>query len=182
MNALRPMNFVAPVALIALLGTGCQVQNSNKPVESSSSATSPATSLQSLPSLEDTRNQIQGAIENLGQQLTALVPGIDWKWYQEDSGAGCSGTAYQGSDGQMILLRNYVSNIPIPDDKWTQAMDLAQRTAQSLGVQSLTVFKDAPNDHDVQFSNDTGTTLRFGSRASVLITGGTGCRLPARLR
>lgn len=59
---------------------------------------------------------------------------------------------------------------------------MAQQAASSLGATELTVFKDYPNDHDLQFTSDTGTTLRFGSQAAALITGSTGCRLPSKYK
>lgn len=68
-------------------------------------------------------------------------------------------------------MRGYVSDTPIPEQNWKQAYDLAQQAAISVGATNLTVFKDAPNDHDVQFTSDTGTTLRFGSQAAALISG-----------
>lgn len=78
-------------------------------------------------------------------------------------------------------MPNYVSEAPIPEQDWKQAYDIAHRVvaAKLGGAPTVTVFKDAPSDHDVQFSGDTGTTLRVGPRAAALITGGTGCRLPA---
>ncbi|OBJ97354.1 hypothetical protein A5638_14315 [Mycolicibacterium fortuitum] len=78
------------------------------------------------------------------------------------------------------MLRNYVSDNPIPEQNWKQAADLAQQAASSLGATELTVFKDHPNNHDLQFTSDTGTTLRIGSQAAALITGSTGCRLPSK--
>ena len=79
-------------------------------------------------------------------------------------------------------MAKYVSDVPIPDANWKQAYDIASQAAHTLGASTATVFKDAPNDHDVQFSGDTGTILRIGSQAAALITGSTGCRLPASKR
>ncbi|QNJ96275.1 hypothetical protein HZU40_22425 [Mycolicibacterium fluoranthenivorans] len=47
---------------------------------------------------------------------------------------------------------------------------MAQRTAHSIGATNASGFKDGPNNHDLHFASETGTTLRFGSQASALLT------------
>ena len=140
-------------------------------------ASQAAASLTSLPSLEDTQAQIESAIEQLGHQITVIAPTVTWEWRRDNSRGGCN-PPYEQSNGEQILLRNYVSDTPIPEQNWKQTFDVAQQTANSLGANNLTTFKDSPNNHDVEFSSNTGTTLRFGSQAAALITGSTGCRLP----
>jgi hypothetical protein len=53
------------------------------------------------------------------------------------------------------LLANHVSDVPIPEQNWKQAYDVAAQAAGALGAITVTVFKDAPGCHDVQFSGDT---------------------------
>ena len=67
----------------------------------------------------------------------------------------------------------------IPEQYWKQAYDIVAQAAGALGATAVTVFKDAPDNHDVQFSSQTGTTVRFGSQKAALLSGSTGCRLPA---
>ena len=136
-----------------------------------------ATSLQSLPTLEDTQAQVSAAIERAGQQISAVVSTVVWAWRREPSRGGCM-PPYEQSEGEEILLANYVSDVPIPEQNWKQAYDIATQTANGLGATAVTVFKDEPNNHDVQFSSETGTTLRFGSQKAALLSGSTGCRLP----
>ena len=124
---------------------------------------------------------MKSTIEHVGQQISAIAPTVTFTWRREESRAGCS-PPYEQSDGQEILLAKYVSDVPIPDANWKQAYDISSQAAHTLGASTVTVFKDAPNDHDVQFSSDTGTILRIGSQAAALITGSTGCRLPASKR
>ncbi|WP_171055009.1 LppA family lipoprotein [Mycobacterium sp. DBP42] len=138
-----------------------------------------ADALKTLPSLEETRAQVESAIEKLGRQITAIAPSVTWEWRREDSRTGCK-PPYEQSDGAEILLRKYVSDTPIPEQNWKQAVDLAHQTASTLGTTELTVFKDQPSNHDMEFTSTTGTTLRFGCQAAALITGSTGCRLPSK--
>jgi hypothetical protein len=140
-----------------------------------------ADELTSLPSLEDTQNALKAAIGGVGQRISAIdptvTPPVAFGWRHAPSRTGCK-PPYEQSAGKDILLPSYVSEVPIAEQHWKQAYGIAQQAAAALGAATVTVFKDAPNDHDVQFSNDTGTTLRLGSQAAALITGSTGCRLP----
>ncbi len=158
--------------------TGCHVSNPYRPTDPTH-ASQAAASLQSLPSLEDTKNQLTAAIATVGQQISAIAPTVAWAWRDDESRSSGCPPPYEQSGGQEILLANYVSDVPIPDEQWKQAYDIAAKAANALGATAVTVFKDAPNNHDVQFSSETGTTLRFGSQKAALLSGGTGCRLPA---
>lgn len=174
---MRQLGVIACVMSFALAATGCHVKNPYQPTDPTQ-ASNAATSLKSLPSLEDTQAQMKSVIEHVGQQISAVAPTVTFTWRRDDSRAGCS-PPYEQSEGQEILLAKYVSDVPIPEANWKQAYDLAAQAAHTLGAGTVTVFKDTPNNHDVQFSSDTGTILRIGSQAAALLTGSTGCRLPA---
>lgn len=170
---LRRISAFTCFASIAIIATGCHVTNPHKPTDPSQ-ASQTATALESLPSLEATHQQVQSAIEQLGQQITLLAPNTHFEWRREDSRTGCV-PPYEQSNGKIITLRNYVSDAPVPEQNWPQVQALAQQTAQTMGLTNVTVFKDTPNNHDVQFSDETGTALRLGSKDATVITGKTGC-------
>lgn len=174
----RPVARCISVVALALLATGCHVNNPYQPTDPTK-ASQAADTLSALPSLQDTYAQVETAILHLGQQITTIAPTVSWDWRREDSRGNCMAPIEQ-TDGERIVFRSYVSDTPIPEQHWQQVYNLAVETAHSLGADSLTVFKDNPNDHDVQFTSDTGTTLRFGSQAAALISGSTGCRLPSK--
>ncbi|MGE2833891.1 LppA family lipoprotein [Mycobacterium sp. SMC-4] len=174
----RQGGIACAVLVFALIATGCRITDPYQPTAPDDAAKA-ADTLTTLPSLEDTRTQVEAAIVTLGQQITAIAPTANWEWQREYSRAGCL-PPFEQSDGEVILMPKYVSSTPIREQHWQQAYDLAVEAAHSIGADNLTVFKDNPNDHDVQFTSDTGTTLRFGSQAAALITGSTGCRLPAK--
>ncbi|WP_176562138.1 LppA family lipoprotein [Mycolicibacterium palauense] len=140
-----------------------------------------AASLAALPTLQDTRNRLVSTIERIGRQISAVAPTVTWRWHREESRTGCT-PPYEQSEGQVILLANYLSDAPIPEQDWQRAYDIAAGAADELGATTRTVFKDAPNNHDVQFSNDTGIALRIASQRSAVLTGGTGCRLATERR
>ena len=160
-----------------LAATGCHVNNPYQPT-GPTQASHAASALNSRPSLEDMQTTMKTTIERVGQQISAAAPGVTFDWRRTASRAGCN-PPYEHSDGKQILMPNYVSEVPIPEQHWKQSYDIARQAASDLGATNVTVFKDNPNDHDVQFTGDTGTTLRLGSQVATLITGGTGCRLPA---
>jgi len=156
--------------------TGCHMTNPYEPTDSSE-ATKAAAALTALPALEDTERQLTAAIEQIGQQAAAIVPGLAWHWHREASRGGCN-PPYEQSEGQLILLPNYVSDTPIPDENWNQVLVIAKDAATKFGATNMEVFHGAPGFHDVRFYNDTGTDIRLGSQKAALISGSTGCRLP----
>ncbi|GAY13293.1 LppA family lipoprotein [Mycobacterium sp. shizuoka-1] len=141
-------------------------------------ATRAAAELTSLPSLEDTKSSMIAVIEDVGQQISVAVPAVRFTWRLDEGRVGCT-PPYEQSQGQEILLAKYASDVPIPEQNWKQAYDLMSKAAAGLGATTVTVFQNAPEFHDVQFSSDTGTVLRLASQKAALITGSTGCRLPA---
>jgi len=143
-----------------------------------SHASQAATALHSLPALEDTQAQLTSTIEHVGQQISAIAPNVRFAWRRESHSVGCN-PPYEQSEGRAILMPSYVSDVPIPEQNWQQAYDIAAQAAGTLDATAVTVFQDEPDFHDVQFSSSTGTTLRLGSQKAALITGSTGCRLPA---
>jgi Lipoprotein confined to pathogenic Mycobacterium len=174
---LQRLGAVGFVAAIMFGVTGCHVNNPHQPTDPTQ-ASAAATALTSLPTLEDTKTELTSTIESVGQQISAVAPMVRFTWRLDESRGGCR-PPYEQSQGQEILLAKYVSDVPVPEQNWKQAYDIAAQAAGALGAATVTVFNDAPNNHDVQFSSDTGTILRLGSQVAVLITGSTGCRLPA---
>lgn len=146
------------------------------PTDSGDAAKAAAT-LNTLPSLEDTQTQLKTTIEQIAAAATAIVPTLAWHWLDEPSHGGCS-PPYEQSDGELVLMPKYVSDTPIPEDSWKPVFEIARDAAAKLGATTLEVFRDAPGNHDVEFFNETGTSLRLGSQKAALISGSTGCRLP----
>lgn len=173
----RRRNLAAFAAALALATTGCHVSNPYQPTDPTR-ASEAAKSLTSLPTLEDTRAQMVALIEHVGQQISAIAPAVRFEWRQEESRGGCM-APYEQSEGNEILLAKYVSDVPIPEQNWKQSYDIASQAASTVGATTVTVFQDAPDFHDVQFSSETGTVLRLASQKAALLTGATGCRLPA---
>jgi hypothetical protein len=117
------------------------------------------------------------AIEKVAQQISAIAPGVSWQWSRDESrSVGCP-PPYEQSEGQYVRLGQYYSDVPIAEQHWKQAYDIVADAASSLGATNVTVFRNEPGDHDVNFSSETGTTLRFGTQKAAPLSGRTGCRL-----
>lgn len=165
------------IAIAVILAmTGCKMNNPYQPTDPSE-ATRAATSLTSLPSLEDTQAELTSVIEQIGRAASAIAPTLVWRWNREPSRGGCN-PPYEQSEGELILMPNYVSDFPIPEQSWGQVLAVARDAAARMGATSTEVFHDEPGFHDVRFYNETGTAVRIGSQKAALISGSTGCRLP----
>ncbi|ORI18479.1 hypothetical protein BJI47_20755 [Rhodococcus sp. 1168] len=158
--------------------TGCGSDVLDDPYEKSSPAVTAdsAAILETLPSLEDTEVQFESAVEQLGAFVDTLVPGMEWTWIRERSVGGCS-RPYDGTDGDDVKLKNYVSAGPIPDAVWPQVFEFATRVATAAGATKVQTFHDDPDNHEVRFYSPEGTAIFIGSRGAV-ISASTGCRLP----
>ncbi|TDZ76876.1 hypothetical protein DE4587_01962 [Mycobacteroides salmoniphilum] len=141
-------------------------------------ATKALEELKTLPTLEDTNEKLTSSIQQLGAKISAIVPSATWQWLDEPQRIGCS-KPYEQSDGKVILMPFYVSDVPIPESSWNEVLAAAKETAASVDARKLDVIHDAPNNHDVRFSNETGTAIGLTSQANTVISGYTGCRLPA---
>jgi len=164
---------------IVVAAAGCGIEKNPYQPTDPDSARKAAEQLLTLPTLAATRAQLITTIEQVGRQISAIAPETIWSWRHEDSRGGCT-PPYEQSTGQDILLASYVSDVPIAERHWRPAYEAAARAAHGLGLEQVTVFKNQPDNHDVQFSDETGTVLRFGSQKAALLTGNTGCRLPQR--
>jgi hypothetical protein len=162
---------------ITLATSGCHVSNPYKPTDPTP-ARQAAASLTSLPTLEDTRAQLISTIETVGQQISAVAPGTKFEWRLDEGRVGCN-PPYEQSEGQEILLAKYVSDVPIAEQFWKRVYDIVAEAAKTFDAGNVMVFKNAPDNHDVQFSSATGTVLRVASQKAALLAGSTGCRLSA---
>jgi hypothetical protein len=167
------------VVAAALTMTGCSMTKDPYRPTDPGEAAKAAKSLEDLPSLEDTQTKLTSVIEQIGHDAAGIAPALTWQWDHEPgpSSVGCN-PPYEQSEGEEILMANYVSDVPIPDENWDQVLAIARDAAAKLGTTGMEVFQDAPGRHDVRFYNKTGTALRIGSQKAALISGSTGCRLP----
>lgn len=170
------MTALTVAAVLTLTGCGSDVLDDPYEKSSPAVAADSAAILETLPTLEDTEVQVESAVEQLGAFVDTLVPGMEWTWIRERSVGGCS-RPYDGTDGDDVKLKNYVSAGPIPDAVWPQVFEFATRVATAAGATKVQTFHDDPDNHEVRFYSPEGTAIFIGSRGAV-ISASTGCRLP----
>lgn len=134
--------------------------------------------LKSLPSLEDTKGQVQAAMNEITTAASQLIPAINWETLDEGSGLGCQ-RPYEQSDGQGYLLPDEVAvRVPVSEQQWAQIQEAAKQSAAKLEATEIQVMQDRPGNHDVGFYGPTGIFIKVGYRGNLVVSGYTGCRLP----
>jgi len=171
---------VVVVAAMMLTGCGGVLDDPYKATGGADTATA-AAKLVPLPSLEETEARVRQAVLELGTYTSTLVPGLQWHWDGNRSPRGC-GRPYDETQGSSVHLPDYLAFGPIPDAAWPQALQRAKELAASLGATGGQGFKDQPGDHLARFYSPQGTVLSLGTAVNAIISGDTGCRLPAAVK
>lgn len=164
-------------AALALLTTGCNVSDPYPPTPSTTSAQA-LDQLESLPSLEETKTQVQNAIAEIQAAANQAVPALEWQSLNGESGANCM-APYEQTDGKSLYLPDAVaSGADISEPDWATILAAAKAAAAKLGATDEQVMKDGPSNHDVGFYGPTGLFIKIGYKGNLGISAFTGCRLP----
>lgn len=167
-------------AIIFLTMTGCHVSTPYEPTPPDESAKA-LQELKSLPSLEDTKTQLQNTIESIKASIETLIPRITWREYHKGTKAGCSNLKpYDQSDGQSVYLPDAVAaGVSVSEDDWPKILEVTKTAAAKLGATTPHVFQDKPGNHDARFFGPAGLSVDVGYAGNLSVGGYTGCRLPA---
>jgi hypothetical protein len=167
----------ACVAGFALLATGCDVSEPYPPTPSTDAAHA-LEQLRSLPSLEETKTQVQAAIDEITSAATNLIPGIQWA-AAPNAGEGNCEAPYEQTDGRRSFLPNQVAErVPVSEQQWGELLNVARVSAAELGATDEQVMQDQPGHHDVWFTGPAGVFIKFSYKGNMVVAGYTGCRLP----
>lgn len=174
-----PSTTLWAATLAALLAvTGCHVEQPYEPTRPSAAAQA-LQQLKALPSLEDTKAQVQAAMDEITAAAGTLIPSIKF----ESPDAGTTGNCerpYENSDGQRIFLPDRVApNVIISEQNWAAIAQVAKDSAAKIGATDVQVLQDQPANHDVWFSGPTGIFIKIAYQGNLVVSGYTGCRLPA---
>lgn len=166
----RTRRFAAS-AVIALAAGGCHVSH---PTPTAGAALD----LKALPSLEDTKAQVQAAMNEITAAASNVVPAIIWETANNADIGNCS-KPYDQSDGQSAYLPNAIANhVAISEHDWTPILEAATKAAAKLAATDSQVMQNKPGNHDVRFYGPAGISVGIGFEQSLVVTGYTGCRLP----
>ncbi len=135
--------------------------------------------LKALPSLEDTRTQLQAVLNEITTAATQLNPSITWKTADNADSGNCP-APYETTDGKSAYLPNAIAaNISITENDWDTILTSAKKSAARLGATEVQVFQDSPGKHDVGLYGPAGIFVKIGYSGNLVVSGYTGCRLPA---
>lgn len=163
-------------AVLALLATGCHVEQPHPPTPSSD-ATQALQQLKSLPSLEETKTQVEQAIAEITAAASKLVPSLVWQSVHGEGQGNCE-APYEQSDGKRVFLPDMLAAAPLSESDWATILAAARQSAATIGATNEQVVRDEPGHHDVWFSGPTGIFIKIAYRGNLVVSGYTGCRLP----
>ncbi|MDA3662702.1 LppA family lipoprotein [Mycobacterium xenopi] len=135
--------------------------------------------LKSLPSFEDTKEQVQAAMNDITSAATNIIPSITWETPHEGSSENCQRQPYEQADARAYFLPDEVAvRVPVSESQWVQILQAAKEAAAKIGATNVQVMQNQPGNHDVWFSGPTGIFIKIGYRGNLVVSGYTGCRLP----
>ncbi len=165
------------VVAIAITTTGCHVSQPYPPTPSTE-ATKALDQLKSLPSLEDTRTQVQAAMDEITATASKVIPGIVWTTAGNEDTGNCE-TPYEQTDGKRYFLPNRVAeSVAVSEQQWTDLLQVAKAAAAKLGATDVQAMQDQPGKHDIWFTGPAGVFIKFSYKVNMVVSGYTGCRLP----
>lgn len=168
---------VAGVAAFALLMTGCHVSEPNSPTPSTATAQG-LDQLQSLPSLEETKTQVEGVVAEIKDAANRVIPSLEWASLHGETAGNCE-APYEQTDGKRLFLPDAVApSVDVSEADWAKILAAAKVSAAKLGATDIQVMQDGPRNHDVGFYGPTGIFIKVGYQGNLTIAGYTGCRLP----
>jgi hypothetical protein len=176
-NPRRHGPLFAVLIVTALAAAGCHVNQPYEPTPPGDAAKAVQV-LKSLPSFEDTKTQVQAAIDEIKATASKLIPSITWETPSEGSGDTCQ-QPYEQTDGRGYFLPHAVANhVTVSEQQWAKILQVTKDAAAKLDATESQVFQDKPGDHDVRFYGPARLSIGIGYQHSLVVTGYTGCRLP----
>ncbi|WP_445169291.1 LppA family lipoprotein [Mycolicibacterium sp. Dal123E01] len=145
----------------------------------STAATKALTDLKTLPSLQDTQTQVQGAVNEISSAVTALIPAAHFEDLHGGATDKCE-QPYEQTGGKRYFLPDRVAaNIAVSEADWDKILQAAKASAAKLGATDIQTMQDQPGNHNVGFYGPAGLFIKVGYQGNLGISGYTGCRLPA---
>ncbi|HZU48266.1 MAG TPA: LppA family lipoprotein [Mycobacterium sp.] len=162
------------LVLVWGIALGCGHQDNKEGPLSPDKVSALENGLRSKPPLEAAKEQYRAAVSQMADAIAALVPGLSWR-VDTDSWNHCGGD-YVWTDAKMAYLMVVFSG-PIPDDKWTQAVQIVRDDAKQFGATNYGVMKNQANDHDVYVAGQDGVEFKLSSQKTAVLTAQSDCRI-----
>lgn len=189
MTTTRPWRLGLLTLAAALIGTGCHatgpaasphpegVLDPYAPTPPEVAATA-LQIVQSLPSIEETRQQLEAAITEIKSTAGRLIPSISWESLNGYSDGSCL-RPYEQTNGHSVFLPDEVGGeVRVSEQHWAEILEAAKQAAAKLGATDSQAMKDGPGSHDVGFHGPAGLFIKVAYGGNLVVSGFTGCRLP----
>jgi hypothetical protein len=107
-----------------------------------------------------------------------LVPTLNFLSVHGESEGNCE-APFEQTDGKRLFLPDEVASGNVSEADWSAILATAKEAAAKLGATDVQVMKDQPGNHDVWFQGPTGAFVKVAYHGNFVVSGYTGCRLPA---
>ena len=152
------------------------MENSDQPTPTSQ-PTDAIDELRALPSLEDTKAQVQAAMDQIIAAAGAAIPTATWQTADNEQEDWCEPP--YGTSGRRYFLPNRIApKAAVSEQNWADILKVAKDAAAGVGATSVQVIHDEPGNHDVWFSGPAGIFIKVSYQGNLVVAGYTGCRLP----
>jgi Lipoprotein confined to pathogenic Mycobacterium len=132
--------------------------------------------LRAKGSAEDALVRYETALQQMADDVAALVPDLTWRWNRETGSVACPGPLMD-TRGVQVTPRHIVFDGFVPDDVWQQALQRVRDRAAALGVTEVVVYADKPGHHDVAITGNNGAEIHFGTRIAASLSARSDCYL-----
>ena len=138
--------------------------------------------LTGLPSLEDTKTQLTGAMDQIVSAVRVVLPKAVWDDGGNETTTSCN-SSYADTDGKLWFAPDrVVPEVPLRPEKWAKIEAAARDAAARIGATEVQVARDLPTHRDVWFRGPAGMAIEVAYQGNLVIAGTTGCRLPADVK
>jgi hypothetical protein len=127
--------------------------------------------------VQQAAKDLEAVIAKTADKITALVPGLTWKWHRDGGNVGCPQDPASDTRVTRFATRHALFSGPIPEDVWPRAVAIVRSEAEFLGMTAQFKYQDAAKQHDLVFSSQDGGEINIATAVQALITGKTPCRL-----
>jgi hypothetical protein len=168
---------LALCAAVPAVATGCGSAPNEPAPPTQTSATPQPLSLESLPTLAQTRRDLKLATDEIIKAAKRIAPGLRWRELDVESATSCD-PPFEDSPGRAVYLPNRVGDgAPLSEKQWAKIEGAARAAAGKIGAKGFEAVRAAPGDHDVWLLGPARMSIKLAYQRSLVISAYTGCRL-----
>jgi len=174
---MRYRRMLALCAAVPAVAAGCGPAPNEPAPASPISATPQPLSLESLPTLAQTRRDLKLATDEIIKAAQRIAPGLRWRDLDVESATSCD-PPFDTTSGRAVYLPNRVGDgAPLSEKQWAKIEGAARAAAGKIGAKGFEAVRAAPGDHDVWLLGPARMSIKLAYQRNLVISAYTGCRL-----